>query len=254
MPLVLFSLAIFLFTPLATAGAQPLKVGYSPDWAPYSITTDHTTAGILPDLLNELITERLGVPLEHVGLPWKRAQAQVKAGALDALITYPSDARLEYTERSESVVYNLISAAFVRKASPAYQALILDPAVENLKNHRGCVIFGNDWGKNFYAKHAIPYENAVDVKNCLRLLQRGRVDFFIQSRAVVLDNIRQLDFGNSLVALPEAYASIPFTLLISKKSPFYKTLMPKFDRLIKQMKNDGSLERLIYNLEHATHS
>lgn len=248
---LLFILGICMFAPLVAASEQTLKIGYSPDWAPYSITNEKTTVGILPTLLDELLTQRLGVPLEHIGLPWKRAQAQVKGGALDALITFPSEMRLEYTERSRSIVYRLESKAFVRKASAAHAALTANPAVENLKRYRGCVIYGDDWAEKFYATHAIPYQHAVDVKNCLRLLERGRVDIFIQATAVALDNIRQLNLEKSIVGLPQAYSSIPFTFLISKKSPFYTSLMPKFDAVIDDMKADGSLEKLISRLENA---
>jgi len=249
---VLLILAVYVFAPLAAANAQTLKIGYSPDWAPYSITNEKTTVGILPALLDELITERLGVPIEHVGLPWKRAQAQVKVGVLDALITFPSDTRLEYAERSQSVVYHLESKAFVRKDSATHVALTANPTVENLKNFEGCVMLGNDWGENFYATHSIPYQHAVDAKNCLRLLERGRVDFYIQAVAVGLDNIRQLELEKSIVPLPAAYSSMPFALLISKKSPFYTSLMPKFDAIVEKMKADGSLQELITRLENAS--
>ncbi len=251
----LFILAGFFFlTSVAAAQSQSLKIAYSPDWAPYSITKDGVTTGILPALLDELITRQLGVPIDHVGLPWKRGQAQVKAGVLDALITYPSKARLEYTERSASVVYQLESKAFVRKGSKAHTELLANPGIENLKNYRGCVLLGNDWAEKFYKTHSIPYQSAVDVKNCLRLLERGRVDIYIQSAAVALDNIRQLNFQESLVPLPKAYTSLPLVLLISKKSPFYGSFLPKFNALIAEMKADGSLDAFIAKLENAPQS
>jgi len=239
---------VLICAPVGMATAQTLKIGYSPDWAPYSVTTDGATQGILPSLLDEIITGHLGVPLEHVGLPWKRVQSLVKSGTLDALITFPSEDRLEYAERSENVVYDLEYRAFVRKGSKTDVALTANPGIDILKNYSGCVIFGNDWAKTFYATHAIPYQNAVDVKNCLRLLDRDRVDFMIQATAVGLDNIRQLNLQETIVPLPQTYTRVPFVLLISKSSGFHKTFMPRFDAVVTRMKEDGTLQTLIDRL------
>lgn len=245
-------LAVVLFiinVQISAASEVSLKIGYSPDWAPYSIVKDKTTIGILPSLLDQIIPRQLGVPLTHVGLPWKRAQSMVKAGTLDALITFPSEARLKYAERSKNVVYYLEYRAFVHKGSTAAKALLAAPSIDNLKNYKGCVIFGNDWAKNFYATHAIPYQSAVDVKNCLRLLERDRVDFLIQATAVGLNNIRQLAMEKTIVPMPQIYTSVPFVLMVSKKSPFYKTFLPKFDQIIETMNADGSLSDLITRLQ-----
>ncbi|NQW00825.1 MAG: transporter substrate-binding domain-containing protein [Rhodospirillales bacterium] len=247
-------LAIVLFltcVPISIAHAETLKIGYSPDWGPYSVVQGKATVGILPALLDEIITRRLGVPLEHVGLPWKRAQSMVKAGSLDALLTYPSATRLQYAERSGQVVYNLEYRAFVRKGSKAATALAANPDVETLKKYCGCVVFGNDWGKTFYATHKIPYQDAVDVKNCLRLLSRDRVDFLIQATAVGLENIRQMDLQEVIVPMPRIYGQVPFVLLISKKSAFSYAFMAKFDAVVKKMTDDGSLQALVHELDNA---
>ena len=247
----LLAVAVLVFyAQISAASAQSLKIGYSPDWAPYSIVKDNTTVGILPALLDEIITRNLDIPLEHVGLPWKRVQSMVKAGSLDALITFPSEARLEYAERSSNVVYNLEYRAFVHKGSAAAKALTAAPGVDALKGHTGCIIFGNDWAKNFYAKHAIPFQSAVDVKNCFRLLERDRVDFLIQATAVGMGTIREMEMENAIAALPQIYTGVPFTLLISKKSQFHKTFLPKFDAVIDKMNADGSLDALIMTLQN----
>jgi|TARA_B100002003_G_scaffold123387_1_gene113940 hypothetical protein len=63
---------IFLLTGSLSAGAEPIKLAYNSDWLPYSFSVGKSVAGILPDVMREIIEKRMGQRIVQTGSPWKR--------------------------------------------------------------------------------------------------------------------------------------------------------------------------------------
>ncbi len=112
---------IFLLVP--PSHGKPLTIVYANKWAPLSSGDGGAVSGILPTLLTVIITDRMGQNIQHIGVPWKRAQAMVRSGIADAFITTPTKGRLQFTERSENPVYSLAFRAFVSGESAIYPQL-----------------------------------------------------------------------------------------------------------------------------------
>lgn len=238
----------------ASGKADEFKITYNADWPPYSSGSMEKVRGILPDLLNEIIGNRMGYTLRHGGYPWKRAQAQIESGAWDGIVTFPSKTRLTYTHSSKNIVYTLIQRPVVLKGSLAEQTLVTNPNIEQLKNMRVCMMIGDGWSKSFFEANNIPFISATDTQACLRMVARGRTDVFLHPEAAVNMNAHEANLKDELNHLPGIFGTMGFTLLLSKKSRYANTdFMERFDTVLETMSNDGSLELLIADLNNKTY-
>jgi polar amino acid transport system substrate-binding protein len=243
-----FMIASALLVMPLSLSAEPFKMVYNSDWPPFSVGTGNSVDGILPDLLQHLLANRMGIEATHKGYPWKRAQHSVKSGKLDALVTVPTSQRLEWSKSSESIVYLVEMRAVVKRGSKADQALSANPDAAALNDFKVCEILGNGWGLNFMKTNSIRYNTASDTSRCLDMISKGRMDVTIGSIAVSSQKIREMELDDELRILPNTYGSMAFTLLVSKKTPEADEFLKRFDDLIAQMKADGSLSKLIADL------
>jgi polar amino acid transport system substrate-binding protein len=76
--------------------AAELRIAYFNDFAPVSYLENGVMKGVLVDTFDDVLGKRLALPVHHDGLPWVRAQDQVKDGGEDAFCTTRTDARAEY--------------------------------------------------------------------------------------------------------------------------------------------------------------
>ena len=65
-----------------------IRFVYYNDNAPFGWEENGEMQGIYIDIVNEVFKKRLGIPVEHRGYPWKRAQMMVKNGDADGYCRY----------------------------------------------------------------------------------------------------------------------------------------------------------------------
>ncbi len=230
-----------------------IRISYNSDWPPYSFGVGENVQGVLPDLMKILFEDHLGVKVIHGGFPWKRAQEVVRTGVFDAMVTYPSAKRLEYAHSSENVVYHLRQRPIVKKGSKAESKLTANPAVGELGNHKVCVMIGDGWSHSFYQKHNISFRTAKDTQGCLRLVANGRLDVFLHMEAAANHNMRLSETTDKLTHLPVVLGDLPFTLLVSKKTPDAQKLIRRFDALVGQKIEDGYYDDMVSGLDRKTY-
>jgi polar amino acid transport system substrate-binding protein len=242
-------MAVFLI-PLGstTAQAEPIKLSYNSDWPPYSSGIGSKVNGILPDLMREIIEKRMGQKVEQSGAAWKRAQLMVEKGLADAFVTVPTNKRKKYANSSLGIVYSLEMRAVVKKDSAAHISLKSDSGIKTFHKLRVCDILGNGFAQNFYGKHKINFMTASNVSACLRMESIDRADVLIQPLAIVSTAIKASNLNGVLITLPNVYAQMDFTLLLSKKSSIGPNFVKKFDAALAEMKKDGSYDALVQKL------
>jgi polar amino acid transport system substrate-binding protein len=69
-------------------------------YPPLSWEVNGKVRGILVDVLNEALQNRMGIKVTHHEFPWKRAQLMVRYGNADRFTTAPTPERREYTDVS----------------------------------------------------------------------------------------------------------------------------------------------------------
>jgi polar amino acid transport system substrate-binding protein len=227
------------------ANAASLKVAFNSDWPPYSTGAAGTVSGILPDLIEEIVSTKMGVKVEAVGYPWARVQHLVKVGQVDAFVTVPTKTRLTYALSSKESAYAIEMRAAVKNGSKAEEAIVNTPTPQTLKLFRYCDIRANGWGKAYAEKHSIKPVVASKVISCLLMVQQGRVDVSLQSTVVMERAMMANNLEHDLTILPTVFGQMTFTLLLSKKSAFGQPFLNQFDETIAEMKQNGSYEQLL---------
>lgn len=227
------------------AADTKLKIAYNSDWPPYSMGAANSVHGILPDLIEEIISKKVGVEVEAVGYPWARVQHLVKSGYVDGFVTVPTKARLNYALSSNEIAYSVEMRAAVQTGSDAEKTIAAKPSPETLRSYRYCDIRANGWGKAYADKYAIQPVVASKVVSCLLMIQQGRVDVTLQSTVVAERAMRANGLEQDLTILPTVFGEMAFTFLLSKKSTFGQAFLDRFDKAVAEMKESGEYARLV---------
>jgi len=233
-------------TPWMSPAAQDrgdLALVYFYDYPPLSWSEEPgQISGIFVDLLQHALHTRMGLSLQHKGLPWARAQKMVRQGDADALCTIPTPERREYCRVSEEAVLMGSMKMVVKKGSDHLRRLGLVRHVDDLEGMRLGSYIGSGWAKKQLAGLDVHWTRTLE--QTLRMLLLGRIQVTIEMEPVVNYMIHQLGYGKQLVVLDPPLDRVSFHLLIGKHSEFVGVL-PRFDQIMRDMKADGTAERIL---------
>jgi ABC-type amino acid transport substrate-binding protein len=233
----------------ANADDKIIRINYSDAYPPLSYGQYENVRGVLPELMNTLISEKMGYEIINAGKAWKRAQEEVWKGRADLLITASTPKRLERSYQSQQSVFTLTFRPYTKVGSPAAKALAKTDDISSLGQFRFCDVHGNQWGQRFYSKHKIDFHVTRSFESCLRLLTIGRADIIVHSDHILSEIIKNNGWEQQITAHPYIMPESPkFYLLLSKKSFITPAFLTKFDKIVEQMRGDGSYTRLLREL------
>lgn len=234
--------ALIAFT--AQASNKPaIRIAYFDNYAPYSwLDDDGEMRGVFIDILDEVIGKRMGVPVQHTGLPWARAQQYVKAGEQDALIAPVTAARRDYANVSRQPVLNSRMALFTDALHPRMADLQQTRSLTDINSFSFVTQLGDGWAAENLPDNKVQY--VTDLNAVLRVLSVGRADLFIESSLVAHWNLRKLGLSGNVVEVEGVtIEQTPYHLLISKQSNLQ--ILDEFDRHMLAFIQSGDLERLL---------
>ena len=83
-------------------------------------------------------------------------------------------------------------------------------------------------------------------KQIFKFILSGRADVAVKNEWIPRYQLKKQGLANKIIELPTPMNSEPvkFVILISKKSPYHKYL-PEIDRYLKQIKAEGSYDKII---------
>ena len=205
--------------------------------------------GIFFDVVNEAIGARLGIPLVHQGYPWMRAQKMVRDGKADAFITVSTPERQTYTNTSIEPVIIMTSILFVKVGNPKIEQIrnsiktLEDLTKERQVNEKITIgtYLGNGWAKRNFSCIHVDWSPSMELT--LKKLVRGRFDIYIGEAETTWRTIEQLGLQNQILEIDNVIDQGFFLLHIGKQSP-YAHILPKFDKIIRAMRKDGSLKAI----------
>lgn len=229
----LLPLVLLCFYLPAMAEPRAITVAYANHWSPYSYESkDKHPKGILVDIAEYLLAKELGFDVRHVALPWKRAQAMVRSGRYDALITAPTMDRLNYTISSEHTLYRLKWQAYLSRFSPRYGELSAMDNPLKAEELRCVLLLGDMTSSRIYDKFRQHCQTVKNLDNAVRMLQAGRVDVFVHARAIMSQQLQKHDLANAIVRHESVLKEVSFNLLVSRLSPHVKTLPAQLDQYL----------------------
>lgn len=217
---------------LSLAAERVLKVVYAASWAPISVGEGDKVSGILPDLVETYVHKGLGIKVDHIGVPWARAQEMVRSGQADAFITTATPERLEFTTASQEPIYQLAFKPVVRRGEGT--RFVTETALTRMKNLRFCDVLGNGWARDFYEKLNIKFYVAQTLDQCLRQLVNKRTDVIIHAAPVAEDFIKKMGISGQVEIINLTMESSPsFPFLLSSKSDFGQDLLDDLDTVVR---------------------
>jgi polar amino acid transport system substrate-binding protein len=243
----LLTLGAISASPLRGRAATPMHISYFDYFAPFSFLNDkQEMQGVFVDVLIEALQNRMQIPLTHQGFPWARAQQMVREGYADAFCTVPTNERREYTEVSAEPLVTATFTMFTRRNGPNVAKLNDVKSLAELSPFLIGHYLGSGWAHQKLGGMRIDWATNLDM--ALRKLAYGRNDVFIDVAEVIRPRIKELKLENDLIELPQVLDTQQFNLCVRKESAFTK-MLPDFDKVIRQMRLDGSLAAIYRKFE-----
>ncbi len=206
---------------------------------PFMYLHDGQARGLYPAML-EAVFARLGEPLTLQAMPWKRALLKGAAGEVGIGGIYRNIERLRVFDYSEPI-YEERLLLYVRRD----QAFDFH-GIEDLHGRRIGVIRGwsytDDFDRAMREGRIDAQPGSSDEAN-LRKLASGRLDAVVVIEMAARRLLEQ-DGLDALQPLPRPLSINP-TYLVFAKQARRQDLLLRFDQALREMREDGSLQRLI---------
>ncbi len=239
-------LLFFLLFPTLVTAAEPMQFVYYDSYRPRSWDDNGKMRGILIDIVDEAIVKRLGIPVTHTGYPWKRAQLKVKEGTADAFITMPTEERRAYTVIGDEPFIEFGLRIITRKNHPKAKEMESISSIEQLKDYKIADYLGNAWAERNLKESNVIWLPEID--KIFPFLLANRADIIVASKRTVYEMKRQ-GYNSQFMVLPNKLSTVSFHLCVGKNSP-YKGRVNDFDRIIKEMHKDGTIDRIEESYYH----
>ena len=197
--------------------------------------------GILVDIADEVLGNRLGIEVSHLGYPWKRAQQMVRENKADAFITVSTQERLSYTVSGNEPAIVFSVHLLTRKGSDRIQDLERVKTIEELKNYKVVDYLGNSWSERKLKNMEVYWLSNIDA--IFPFLTLGRADVALASNRT-LYRMKQEGYASKLVILPNTLDSVSFYFCVGIRSQ-YKGIIADIDKTLREMHSDGTIDRIV---------
>lgn len=222
----------------ATAG-ETVQIEVDADNPPFMYQAGEQAAGVYPAVLAELF-RRIGVAVRIEPRPWKRGLLDLDAGRAGVGGIYKTAERMQKYDYSEPLYLEQIAVYYNRKHPLQFQALA------DLRGKHIGVIRGWSYGDDFDLARKAGLFQATDAsgdRQNLSKLALSRIDAAIAvvesgDAVIASDNLQQIVRADTLLASNPAH-------LAFAKSARRGNLLRQVDRALAEMRQDGTLARLI---------
>lgn len=219
-----------------------MRIVYFDSFPPYSYRERGEMRGLLVELLDEVLVRRMGLSVRHEGYSWLRAQALVREGQADALLTMPTPERLKYVEPSVESPLALQIALFTYRGHPRWDELEKVRGADQLQSFRVASYYGNGWAKTRFA--TLPIDWRPTDREVLRLIALKRYDVTAIAPEIAHSLLTEMKLDGEVVQVGEPLDRSYFHLLIGRRSPYLPELA-RFDETVRAMRRDGSLAQIL---------
>jgi len=240
----IFLIIVGLVFSHAVNSQEPLKIAHSNQGGPWAWKEQGLYKGLIVDIANEALSNRMNLEISHHLFPWKRAQHSVRTGVMDALITNYTEERKQYTIASSELITNIRRSIFVKKNNPIIPKLKDVQYLPQLTGYSMGNYSGNGWAEKNLTDMQVTWGNSSI--SVLKMLSHNRFDIYIANPISTRFKLKNHGINN-IVMLPNEILDIKpsrFRLLIRKDSE-YTEILPRFDEVIKNMKKEGTLQKII---------
>lgn len=213
------------------------------DYPPYEYSENGEVKGLAVNVVREVF-RRLNYKVEIKFLPWSRSLKLVELGQADAIFTaYRTPERELFLDYSNEILMSQEVSLFIRKGFEIPQ----NHDFANLAEYH----FGARRGVSYGAKFDTAVEEGTlrsvyrvsDGNALIKLLLNKRVDIVPFNRLGAYYRFRKLGVAKDVEELSSPIQSVPSYIAFSKKRN-HAALRDQVDQVLKEMKLDGSYDRL----------
>lgn len=101
---------------------------------------------------------------------------------------------------------------------------------------------GSGWAKTNLSRMDVQWVPALE--DVFESLATNQADVFIDASRMTRYNIKMMGYENKIAEIPTPIAITAYHLCLRKDSP-YVELLPYFDSSIREMKRDGTMDRIL---------
>ena len=223
--------------------AEPLVLVYFDDYPPFSYRgPEGRMVGILPDIFEEALEVRLHMELAQKGLPWARAQHQVKLGQADGFCTIPTPERRTYVAFNRKPVMMTEIRIFTSRTHPKLEQMLRIERLDQLAPFTITSYMGSGWAQKNLSGYEVFWPHSLE--QSLIMVINQRADVLVDVSHVVLFKAQKSGFKDRLLTLPPVLEQQPFHLGIATTSP-HVGILDEFDRIFGQMQIDGGYQTIL---------
>ena len=248
----IFAIFLFVCWSLITVPGmanEPFYVADDMDAVPYiSLGSNQKPEGIFHDII-DAVMHHIGQPYRYEVFPWRRAQKLVKNLGADALITIPTQERLQYLVASREPVFVMKYKMFTQEDNPQLEKIRNVKQLSDLKGLKILDYIGDGWAERNLRQYGVEW--APNLSAVCKKLANYRGDIFIQDEVMVLYTMQKLrrispetsKRFNKIIAVDAPVEDVGFYLLIHKDSA-HLNLLQAFDETIRKMRETGELDEI----------
>lgn len=212
------------------------------DWGPNEfIGKDGKPTGFHIDLI-ELAAAELGIRVQYVSMPWKRALKTIENGEVDA-ISYTIFA----PERTQYLIYeadNAISIGSTRFAYLKGRNFNYDGSLESVEDRKIGVIRGYSYGKKFDRSKLNNLINVNTEEQLLMMLLDKRVDLILVNIDHLKYKYAHLPEFSEVTSMDVASDSYDIFLAFSKKRG-HEALAKRFAEVIPRIRQSERYQKIV---------
>lgn len=225
---ILLLLMFFMLAPTSTFAEQkwpeePMRIVFALGYPPFSWLDDMgQSEGILVDAAEQILHQRLGIPVELKIYPWKRAQQMVEFGEADAFITVPTTDRSKYTTIIQPPILPTEFRIFISATNPKRPEIEQAKTLAELKRIAN-ISTGYLTGSGWHIEHLQEFPTVVTaakLSEVLKMVEAQRLDIYIDSSQIVEYHLKVYGLKDKIISVGNVMDAPTWNLCIGKKSKY----------------------------------
>jgi len=238
-------LFILLTSFCLNAGEEPVKFATG-EWKPY-VGEKMENYGFASEVISTAC-KASGLNYEYNFYPWKRAEKNVLIGSEFATFPFKeTPERLKKFNFSDTL-YKSNYGILILKSNKKLQNFKYSK-VEDLKGFRVGIVANTEPIKLPVKKAGGIIEEVPSSEKNIKKLEYGRLDFYIDDRAVIFQSINEIYNKKEIkkfVLLDEKFGEEnEFKLMVSKKYPNSDKILKQFNKGLRLIKQNGEYQNIL---------
>ncbi len=227
----------------AIFASQTIELLGDKSYPPYSYKEDGKAKGVYVEVIKAAFSKLPNYNVKFNMIAWKRAIAMTKKGkTIGFFPPYYSEERTSWTQFSEPILSETSIVFAKEKTLIGKYNFPEDFAGTRVCLNRGFTLMtGGLKFKRMIENKEIKLIEANNNNDCLAQVKRDKADFYINDQLIDISNFPTI---RKAMKIKENIGHIGFTLK-DTNYPYIKDLETKFNTVIKQMKLDGTIDKIV---------